>query len=110
MAKAKPPDEPPKEPPDEPPNVGALHPKRRDNPSAKCPRSPRADMRLLLEAAWAQGAWIVRGGNDHFKVYAADQKTMIHVPMTPSDFRTVRNKRLQMKRAGIDPNYNKRRK
>jgi hypothetical protein len=95
---------------DEPDDAIPLHPKRVENPGSKCPRATRADIRLLLEAAWAQGAWIVRGGNDHFKVYSADQKTMVHLPMTPSGYRTIRNKRMQLKRAGIDPNFNKRRK
>jgi hypothetical protein len=87
-----------------------LHPKRQENPGTKCPRATRADIRLLLEAAWAQGAWIIRSGKDHFKIYTADQKAMVHIPMTPSDYRTIRNKRSQLKRAGIDPSYNKRRK
>jgi hypothetical protein len=99
MTESKPPD-------DEPP----LHPKRTEKPNAKCPRATRDDIRLLLEAAWAQGAWIIRGGNNHFKIYAADGKAMVHMPMTPSDYRTVKNKRQQLKRAGIDPNFNKRRK
>jgi hypothetical protein len=100
MAEPKPPDD------DEP----SLHPKRQQKPDAKCPGATRADVRLLLEAAWAQGAWIIKGGNDHFKIYTADERFIVHMPMTPSGYRTIKNKRAQLKRAGIDPNFNKRRK
>lgn len=87
-----------------------LHPKRREKPSAKCPKASRDDVRLLLEAAWAQGAWITRSGNDHFKVLSAEGVHIIHVPQTPSDWRTIKNKRAQYRRAGIDPSFNKRQK
>jgi len=70
----------------------------------------RDDVRLLLEAAWAQGAWIERGGNDHFKIFPEEGDRIVHVPMTPSDWRTIKNKRAQLRRVGIDPDFNRRRK
>lgn len=85
-----------------------LHEKRQENPNAKCPKATRDDIRLLLEAAWAQGAWIEKGGNEHFKVFPVGRSFIVHIPMTPSDWRTIKNKRSQLRRAGIDPNFNKR--
>jgi hypothetical protein len=81
-----------------------LHQKRIDNPKAQRPKATRADVDLLLQAAWAQGAWIERGGNQHFKVYPSGKgRRMVPIPATPSDYRTVRNKRSQLRRNGIDP-------
>ena len=87
-----------------------LHPKREQNPNTKCPRATRDDVRLLVEAAWAQGAWIDGGGSDHFNVYPANGDRIVHIPLTPSDWRTIKNKRAQLRRVGIDPDFNKRRK
>lgn len=82
-----------------------MHPKRKANPTASRPKATRADVDLLLQAAWAQGAWIEKGGNQHYKVYPAGPGSrMVPIPATPSDWRTVRNKRAQLKRNGIDPN------
>jgi len=87
-----------------------LHKKRQEKPDAKCPRATRDDVRLLLEAAWAQGAWIERSGNEHFKILPADGDKIVHVPLTPSDWRTIKNKRAQLRRAGIDPSFKRRKK
>lgn len=89
----------------EPADSQPLHPQRRANPNAPRPKASRGDVDLMLQAAWAQGAWIVLGGNGHFKVYPADPAgRMVPIPQTPSGFKTVRNKRAQLKRNGIDPN------
>lgn len=85
-----------------------MHGKRLENPDAQCPRATRADVRLLLEAAWAQGAWVVLGGNDHFKIFPDNGNRMVPIPQTPSDYRTLKNKRAQLRRAGIDPDFNRR--
>ncbi len=87
-----------------------MHRKREENPEVKCPRATRGDVRLLLEAAWAQGAWIELGGNDHYKVFPDGGDRMVPIPQTPSSYRTIRNKRAQLRRAGVDPDFNKRRK
>lgn len=45
------------------------------------------------------------GGNGHYKVYPPDPaNSMVPIPQTPSGYKTVRNKRAQLKRNGIDPN------
>lgn len=87
-----------------------VHPKREENPKAKCPKATRGDVRLLLKAAWAQGAWIELGGNDHYKVFPANGDKMVPIPQTPSSYRTIKNKRSQLRRVGIDPSFNKKRK
>ena len=82
-----------------------LHRLRKANPNATRPKATRGDVDLLLQAAWAQGAWIVLGGNQHYKVYPPDPaNSMVPIPQTPSGYKTVRNKRAQLKRNGIDPN------
>jgi hypothetical protein len=81
-----------------------LHPRRRADPGRERPKAKRRDVDMLLEAAWHQGCDIVQGGNNHFKVYTADGTNIISVPATPSGYRTVQNKRSQLKRFGIDPN------
>ena len=83
----------------------SMHPKRVRNAQAKRPKATRDDVDLLLQAAWFQGAWIERGGNQHFKVYPPGKDSrMVPIPATPSDYRTVQNKRSQLRRNGIDPN------
>lgn len=87
-----------------------MHLKREQNPKAKCPKAKRGDVRLLLEAAWAQGAWIELGGNGHYIVLPENGDRMVPIPQTPSDYRTIKNKRAQLRRAGIDPDFNKKAK
>jgi hypothetical protein len=79
-----------------------LHPARKADPKKKRPKASRGDVDLLLRICWAQGANIVKAGNGHFKIYTADGKHIVPIPATPSDFRAVRNKRAQLRRAGID--------
>jgi len=70
----------------------ALHPKRLEHPDAKCPRHPNKEWRPLVEAAWEAGWWCERRRKYIF-CFALDQgKTIVKVPMTPSDWRTFRNK------------------
>jgi hypothetical protein len=89
---------------DEPP----LHPKRVENPEARRPGSPRAEIDDLLAAAWAQGAWIEQPPGNHFKIYPADgARRIIPVPCTPSGYRTLSNLRALMRRQGIDPDFKK---
>ena len=42
---------------DDPPD---LHPKRRENPDATCPRHPDKDIRRVVQAAWDAGWWCER--------------------------------------------------
>lgn len=87
-----------------------MHPKRELHPKATCPRAKRGDVRLLLEAAWAQGAWVELGGNGHYQVLPPNGDRMVPIPQTPSDHRTIKNKRAQLRRVGIDPDFNRRAK
>lgn len=84
---------------DEPAN---LHPKRLANHAAKCPKASRDDVKLLLRAAWDQGAWIEKSGGGHYKVYTADGEHLVVVPATPSDHHGLRNVRSVLRKAGID--------
>jgi hypothetical protein len=87
-----------------------MHPKRIANKDATCPSASRADVRLLLEACWAQGAWIELGGNGHYKVWSPDKaQRMVSIPNTPSGYRTLRNVRSLLRRSGLDPAYLKKR-
>jgi hypothetical protein len=86
-----------------------LHPNRKADPKKKRPKASRDDVDLLLHLSWEQGCDIVKAGNGHFKVYTPDGGVMIPIPATPSGYRTVRNKRAQLKRAGIDLTVKKKR-
>lgn len=65
------------------------------------PKASRRDVDILLEKAWDGGCDIVLGGNNHFKVYPPNDERMISIPATPSGYRTLRNKRGQLRRAGV---------
>jgi len=84
-----------------------LHPNRKENPTKQRPKATRSDVDLLLQAAWFQGCDIVLGGNGHFKIYPPDGSRVIPIPQTPSGYKTIQNKRSQLKRQGIDPNKRK---
>jgi hypothetical protein len=79
-----------------------LHPNRKAHPKKKRPVAKRGDVDLLLKICWEQGADIVLGGNGHYKVYPANGERMVPIPATPSDWRTIRNKRGQLRRVGFD--------
>lgn len=78
-----------------------MHPKRRIKPQSKRPMLKDKDMDELVRAAWEGGCWCERAGTKHVKVYPPDGSRMIPIPSTPSDWRTKRNKRAQLRRAGI---------
>ncbi len=45
--------------------------------------------------------WRVEQGGKHLKAYPADKaQPMVTVPLTPSDHRSIKNLRAQLKRAG----------
>lgn len=77
------------------------HPARLADPNRPRPKASRRDVDILLEKAWDQGCDIRRGANNHFKVYLPNEEDMVSVPATPSGYRTIRNKRGQLKRAGL---------
>jgi hypothetical protein len=77
-----------------------FHPKRLQNPAAKCPRHPHKDWRPLVRAAWVAGWWCVRR-RKYILCYAPNGKSIVKVPMTPSDWRTFRNKKTEFARVGL---------
>lgn len=79
-----------------------MHPKRRKNPKAKRPKVKVKELDELVEAAWEAGWWCERAGNKHVKCYPPSDSRMVPVPSTPSDWRTVRNKRSQLRRSGLN--------
>lgn len=78
-----------------------MHPERLRNPGTERPRHQNQDMDSLVAAAWAAGWWCKRGGNQHMKCYPPDDGRMVPIPSTPSDRRTYRNKRSQLRRGGV---------
>ena len=78
-----------------------MHPKRKQNPQAKRPRVKEKELDAMVAAAWAAGWWCERGGNKHVKCYPPDDHRMVPVPGTPSDWRTIKNKRAQLRRSGL---------
>jgi hypothetical protein len=78
-----------------------LHPARRADPNRKRPKASRRDVDILLEKAWEQGCDIRIAGNGHFKIYMPNGEDLISMPATPSGYRTLRNKRGQLRRAGL---------
>lgn len=79
-----------------------LHPKRRKQPRARRPKVPNKDLNKLVKAAWEQGWWCERGKKNHVKCMAPTGGWVVDVPSTPSSQRTVRNKRAQFRRYGLD--------
>jgi hypothetical protein len=74
---------------------------RTDNPDAKCPRHPKKDYRLLVEAAWAAG-WKCEKGTKYIFCYPPDkEQDRVWVPTTPSSQRTLRNVKSNFRAAGL---------
>jgi len=56
----------------------------------------------LVAAAWEQGWWCQRGGQNYVKVYSPDGTWMTSIQSTPSNPRRARaNKLAAMRRAGL---------
>jgi hypothetical protein len=53
-----------------------------------------------VEKAWGAGWWCVRR-EKYIYCYALDGETIVKVPMTPSDWRTLRNKTRDFRAAGL---------
>jgi len=79
-----------------------MHPRRLEHPDTPRPKASRKDVDELLVACWDQGWWIVRAGNQHFKCFPPDEnQRMVPIPATPSGYRTLNNKRSQLRRFGL---------
>ncbi len=92
----------PGDPPDLKPFARGQHPKRAENPAARCPSVSDRDLNGLVKAAWAAGWWCEVGKRSHAKCYSPDRKMMVMVASTPSDHRTFMNTRAKFRRAGLD--------
>lgn len=58
------------------------------------------DFEPLVAAALEQGwRWEMR--SKHGRLYSPDGKTIVAIPTSPSDHRGVKNKRAELKRAGV---------
>jgi hypothetical protein len=77
-----------------------LHPKRSAEPTAKCPRHPKKDWRPLVQAAWDAGWW-VRKSRDYIYCYSPHNDYIVKVPMTPSDWRSMRNTMRDFRHGGL---------
>lgn len=77
-----------------------LHEKRIENPNAKCPKHPKKEFRLYVEAAWKQGWWCER--RTYIYCRPPDKtKDTVKVPLTPSDWRTIRNVKRNFAASGL---------
>lgn len=79
-----------------------MHPERLKNPNATCPRHPRKEYRLLVEAAWEAGWWCWRDKNNYIRCRDPEGQGTIPVPSTPSKQGTLNVKKRQFQRFGLD--------
>jgi hypothetical protein len=84
----------PGEPPDQP------HPRRLANPRAKRPEHPKKEWDALVKLAWKASWWCERR-KKYIYCYSPNGEDIVKVPMTPSDWRTIRNKKRDFKAAGL---------
>jgi hypothetical protein len=78
------------------------HKWRDENPDAKCPRHPKKDYRLLVEAAWDAG-WRCEKRKKYIYCYPPDEtQDWVWIPMTPSGSRTLKNVKSNLQAAGLD--------
>lgn len=82
---------------DEPPEK---HPRRLTNPKAKRPKHPRKEWDDLVKLAWSAGWWCERR-KKYVYCYSPNREDIVKVPMTPSDWRTIRNKKRDFRAAGL---------
>lgn len=65
------------------------------------------ELRKLLDTARKQG-WRIEGGNTdgkkqrHWKCYSPDGKTIVVLPCTASDHRSLKNARAAFRRGGLN--------
>jgi len=82
-----------------------VHPKRKANPSQKCPRVKDKQLNEMVAAAWVAGWWCEkRAKTGHVMCYSTDaaKGKMVLVANTPSDHRTIPNTRSALRRAGLN--------
>jgi predicted RNA binding protein YcfA (HicA-like mRNA interferase family) len=79
-----------------------MHPKRAENPGAKRPKVSARAIEILIEKAWEQGWWCVKGKKSHVTAYSPDGRYIVTLPSSPSDHRGVRNARQLLRKYGLD--------
>jgi hypothetical protein len=86
-----------------PPNdkTRRLHPKRVENPDAKCPRHPRKEPRKLIDQAWELGAFCEWGGAAIYCYPPDGVSKRIRVTTGPMTNRDLNNLQSQFARAGL---------
>jgi hypothetical protein len=77
------------------------HPRRLENPDARCPRHPRKEYRLLVEEAWEAGWWCEKRRKYIF-CYPPDKTLdIVKIPMTPHQ-RTIHNVKRNLRASGLE--------
>lgn len=91
----------PEKPPDlaHPRRIADPHAKRPD-PHAKRPEHPKKEWDALIKKAWAANWWCERR-KKYIYCYSPNGEDIVKVPMTPSDWRTIRNKKRDFRSAGL---------
>jgi hypothetical protein len=77
------------------------HERRIDKPNAKCPRHPKKEYRLLVEAAWAAGWWCEKRRKYIYCFPSDKERDIVKIPMTPNK-RTIRNVKASLVAAGLE--------
>jgi len=84
--------------PDEPSET--KHPRRVAAPNAKRPKHPNKEWDELVKLAWNASWWCERR-KKYIYCYSPNLEDIVKVPMTPSDWRTIRNKKRDFRAAGL---------
>jgi hypothetical protein len=79
-----------------------MHPKRLENPDARCPRHPRKEYRQLIEKAWDAGWWCWRDHNNYIRCRDPEGKGTVPVPSTPSKQGTIHITARRFRALGLD--------
>jgi len=66
----------------------------------KRPKAACREVDKLIKIAW-KAKWRMRKGNGHIKMMSPDGKHMVVAPISPSDHRSVKNLRAQLRRSGL---------
>jgi hypothetical protein len=88
-----------KKEPEEPPGP-VVHPRRLANPQARRPEHPKKEWDALVKQAWKAKWWCERR-RKYIYCYSPNEEDIVKIPMTPSDWRTIRNKKRDFRDAGL---------
>lgn len=80
-----------------------LHPKRRANPDARCPKAYEKDIHRLVQAAWEAGWWCERTRKNYIRCLSPDGRHVVSVPSTPHmRGHRLANLRSEFRNAGLN--------